>query len=479
MATLRDRFESKIDRSGDHHIWTGSSTKEGVGQIRIDGTLRTAAQVSWELEHGDLPAGARIRSCSDEKLCIRVDHLRLELPAGLPDDSGRARSKRGGGSISQLDTNKWKLTADAGRDDSGHRRRVSRTVYGTKAQATKALATLVVEVGSGSTRPTPSSGAVSVSDLVEWYLDFARNERGLEHSTVFGYGEVYDKWLRDKIGHQNADRLSPADLDRAFGRMRRAGLSRSRMNNARALISGAYKWGRRHKKVSANPVLGFELPMSTKAPKTTSTPEVDELLQILTGADEHEPDIAPVLKLAATTGMRRGELAGLRRDRLRLDRNELIVDTAVNDAGGTVVVKPTKTKQSRVVSLDEGTVHLLADHLEQMDRRAGISGLKIDQDAFVFSIDPACAEPMRPEYMTRHMRILRSKLGISTSDFDATILALRKWTSTELMDAGFNPSAISERQGHTVQVMLHHYSSRRRSADRAAADHLGQQVHAT
>jgi hypothetical protein len=86
---------------------------------------------------------------------------------------------------------------------------------------------------------------------------------------------------------------------------------------------------------------------------------------------------------------------------------------------------------------------------------------------------------MRPEFMTRRMRQLRGKLGIASGDFDATILALRKWTTTELMDAGFNPSTVSGRQGHTVQVMLHLYSARRRSADRAAADHLGQRVHGT
>lgn len=175
--------------------------------------------------------------------------------------------------------------------------------------------------------------------------------------------------------------------------------------------------------------------------------------------------------------MRRGELAGLRRDRLRFDRNEIIVDTAVNDAGGTIVIKATKTKQSRVVSLDNGTIEMLSEHLHQMDDRAERCAVDIANDAFVFSLDPSCAEPMRPEFMTRRMRLLRKALGIGRGDFDATILAMRKWTSTELMDAGFNPSAISERQGHTVQVMLHHYSSRRRSADRAAADHLGQRVH--
>ena len=44
------------------------------------------------------------------------------------------------------------------------------------------------------------------------------------------------------------------------------------------------------------------------------------------------------------------------------------------------------------------------------------------------------------------------------------------------MDAGFNPTAVSSRQGHTVQVMLNNYSSRRASADQAAADHLGAAV---
>ena len=175
--------------------------------------------------------------------------------------------------------------------------------------------------------------------------------------------------------------------------------------------------------------------------------------------------------------MRRGELSGLRRDRLRLDRGELLVDTAINDAGGTVVEKPTKTKRNRSVSLDPVTIGLLRQHLADMDQRAATCGVTVAEDGFVFSLDPTCRTPMRPELMTRRMRQLRKALGIRPGEFDATILALRKWTSTELMDAGFNPSTVSGRQGHTVQVMLAHYSTRRRSADQAAAQHLGHKVH--
>ncbi len=136
---------------------------------------------------------------------------------------------------------------------------------------------------------------------------------------------------------------------------------------------------------------------------------MDELIQILTGADEFEPEIAHALKLATTTGMQQGELSGLRRSRFRPKRNELVVDTAVNDAGGTVVIKPTKTKRSRVVSLDEATVEMLEDHIRDMDARADECGVEVVEDPFVFSLNPTCGEPMRPEFMTRHMRLLRSK----------------------------------------------------------------------
>jgi hypothetical protein len=64
-----------------------------------------------------------------------------------------------------------------------------------------------------------------------------------------------------------------------------------------------------------------------------------------------------------------------------------------------------------------------------------------------------------------------------TEMFDGSILALRKFTSSELLDAGFNLSAVAQRQGHGPQVLVKHYAKARPSADRKAADYLGQIVH--
>ena len=479
MAVDPERFEAKIDRSGEHHRWLGASAANGVGQVRVDGKLVSAPRIAYELAHGPLPAGQTVLSCPDDSTCVRPDHLRVQqsrrAPKRAADPPGR--SPRGAGSIKAMGPGVWKIGITAGVDEEGFRRRKFRTVRGTRLEATKALAALITEVGDGGALPRQSERSLTVEELVRWYLQFATEERGLEHSTMLGYETAYDNWVSDMIGNRRASTITPGDLDTLFGRMRRAGLSRSRMNNVRSVLSGAYKWGKRHRKVTTNPVQGFDLPVSTHTPRPTTAPELDALLHVLDIAEQHDPVIAPVLKLGATTGLRRGELAGLRRDRVRLDRNEIVVDTAVNDAGGLIVEKQTKTRQRRTLMIDEATVGMLRAHLKAMDDRAELLRTTVAPNAFVFSLDPDCSSPMRPEFLTRRMRQLRKDHNLTDGSFDATILALRKWTSSELMDAGFNPAAVSGRQGHTVQVMLHHYSTRRRSADQAAAEHLGAQVH--
>lgn len=60
--------------------------------------------------------------------------------------------------------------------------------------------------------------------------------------------------------------------------------------------------------------------------------------------------------------------------------------------------------------------------------------------------------------------------------FDASVQGLRRFTTTELLDAGFNVSMVANRQGHSPHVLVDHYSKRRYSEDQRAAEHLGRVV---
>lgn len=73
---LVDRFEAKVDRSGEHHIWLGAvHQRRGTGHLKVAGKPTTAHRVAWELAHGPLGSGQRVLPCPDEPRCVKVEHL--------------------------------------------------------------------------------------------------------------------------------------------------------------------------------------------------------------------------------------------------------------------------------------------------------------------------------------------------------------------------------------------------------------------
>ena len=72
MVALAERFYAKVDQSGEHHVWTGSRTAQGFGQVRVEGRLHTATQVAWQLVHGPIPEGGKVTGCPAEPACVRI-----------------------------------------------------------------------------------------------------------------------------------------------------------------------------------------------------------------------------------------------------------------------------------------------------------------------------------------------------------------------------------------------------------------------
>jgi integrase len=80
--------------------------------------------------------------------------------------------------------------------------------------------------------------------------------------------------------------------------------------------------------------------------------------------------------LAATTGMRRSELAGADRELLDLDSATLgIEDTRVVVAGQTIDSDGKSNSGVRVISLDAFTIQLLRQHLAVLDDERAAFGL--------------------------------------------------------------------------------------------------------
>jgi integrase len=363
--------------------------------------------------------------------------------------------------------------------------------------------------------------------------------------TIGDYRRLHEKWFSPEIGRQRVRDVDEETIDKIFGRMRKAGLSRSRLNHARSLYVPFFRWAKSRRIISRNPMADFQLPTSRYVSTERTPPEVEEVSLLLNEALTVIPDVAPVLALGAVTGMRRGELVGLRRSRIAWNECRLTVDVSIDE---TKRVKGTKTRRERSFYVDVETIDMLRRHCDQMDLRAAEFGTTVADGAFVFSLESDCSKPIPPDYVTKRVGVLKDHLGIAVKkpetiyledealalyrqrasarpvgktgpapkggvsfneigkrlgrserwatlavasaerreaalargldlDFDGSILALRKFTSSELLDAGFNISMVAQRQGHGPQVLIKHYSKSRRSADRKAAEHLGRVVH--
>ncbi len=255
-----------------------------------------------------------------------------DTPAGSPFNE--ALSVRGAGFKRQIRPGVWRLEVTAGTHDDGAQRRESKTIEAVNSdEASAELGRFAVEVRNAPAASSREVRKITVNDAIEQFLvEHLAGEKGREPKTVNDYRRLHEQWFAPHFGSRLVRHVEPAMIDNGFGRMRRAGLSRSRMNQAKSLYGPFFRWTKARRMTSTSPMVDFQLPTSKQVSKERLPPELEELSILLNEAVAVIPDVAPLLVLGAVSGMRRGELTGLRRNRIVWKELRLTVDTAIGDS---------------------------------------------------------------------------------------------------------------------------------------------------
>jgi integrase len=296
----------------------------------------------------------------------------------------------------------------------------------------------------------------------------AEKEHTVGDTTYANYAEYVEVVIAPRIGLMRLDRLTPGFLQRFINELHASGrkdgtggLSSSRTNGAYTLLRSALKRAHELGLLPANP-MALVRPVRHEA---REYPEWDEahLARFLEAA--LATPLGPYWVLALVTGMRRGELLGLRWRDLDWERSCLRLRQQVKALRGRAREGNLKSRRPRVVYLGAGTMALLAEH--QTNQKTHKIEVRLDwvENDLVFCADDG--RPWNPTSLT-HMfarlveqaRVPRIKLHL-----------LRAVNASISVAEGADPRTLADRLGHSrPSTTADHYLLRSAGRQRDLAE---------
>jgi integrase len=347
----------------------------------------------------------------------------------------------GSGSITEVRDGVFRLRVRAGTDPiDGRSRYVTETFHGGKKAAQQRLAELVSK-HSGRR----SGSAVTLGWLIDDWLAITQ----LADSTRVRYGYAL-KHLPEAWRTTRAENIARRDLEQLYAELAKRKVGAATIRKLHNCLSGAYSAAVRWDLVTVNPCHGARAPQDRKRPDVVPSPEM--LRQILDAAKADDEQTLVWLTLAIVTGARRAEVLALRWRDVDLDKRQVSINGSIDNSRGR---SATKTRQTRIVPIDNATVDLLRSWRVAQTERAFAVKARIVANCYVLSHDVTSRTPWAPHAITTKFMRLRNATGI-----DCRLHDLRHAYATSLLNAGVPFHEVSSLMGHsktstTVDIYAH------------------------
>lgn len=72
-----EKYQDKVNKTPDCHIWIGSINPYGYGIIFINGKHKQAHRIAFEARYGIIPKGMVINHLCRVRNCVNPDHLEI------------------------------------------------------------------------------------------------------------------------------------------------------------------------------------------------------------------------------------------------------------------------------------------------------------------------------------------------------------------------------------------------------------------
>ena len=364
----------------------------------------------------------------------------------------------------------WSFAVWVPAHDDVPRRQVARGGYRTKWDALSAERRFLVELEDDVATSAVPVGPTVGEFLVEWLV---ASEPTRRPTTSVSYERCVRDHVIPHLGRVRLRDLAPehirswqAALLRTPRRFRDGPLSTTTVRYCHRLLRRALQDALRWDLVDRNVCDAVVAPRRADTEMSVwSPPDVRRFLGFV--ADDR---LVAMWRLFLVTGMRRGEVAGLRWIDVDLEAGRLSVQHTRVLVYSAVQVSEPKTKRSRrVIALDAGTVDALRDHqTRQADERAYAQDVWVES-GYVFVREDGT--PMDPDRISHLFRVAVEAAGLPK----IRLHDLRHTAASLALATGIHPKVVSERLGHSsVAITLDTYSHLTPGLQEDAAERLGE-----
>ncbi|MGH9033192.1 MAG: tyrosine-type recombinase/integrase [Acidimicrobiia bacterium] len=361
----------------------------------------------------------------------------------------------------------WRFIVDLAPDPATGRRRQQRgSGFRTRKEAEAALNELLA---SNRAAAPAKAGRQTVREFLEEWL-VANKPPTLSPTTWRGYVDLARKRVIPRIGAVRLDALTPKVLRdlytdlRENGTGRNGGLAPQSVKNTYTFVNRALEDAVRMRILKENP---NRLAPRPKVPKTEADVWSPEEASAFLARSTDDP-LWPAWLLLLTTGMRRGEIVGLRWRDVDFEDGRVIVRQNVVAAGYDVHAKDPKTTGSRrTVALDAVTVDSLRQHRRRVEQLMEALGGTLESTTRVFLSE--VGEELHPQSFTYRFRKAAERAGLRP----ISIRDGRHTSATIALAAKTHPKIVSERLGHAdIRITLDTYSHVMEDLQREAAENI-------
>jgi integrase len=338
-------------------------------------------------------------------------------------------------------------------------------VYGTRRTKELAQAALTDSLAAHAKGEDIEPNKMTTAEWLQDWLELVRP--GLKPGTVRSYHDIIEHRLTPWLGDVPLGKLRPAQISACYAKLREkgrrdgnGGLSETSLEHTHRCLRAALEAAAKSRMIPRNPADDIvKKPKRGQVEMCTWMPE-----QLKAFLDLTEPDrFHPLWVLAAMTGMRRGELLGLKWSdidvkwddkpiedgRLSVLRNRVAV-------GYEVVEGTPKTPRSiRVIDLDSETIRILKKWKNGAQKGEQLAwGPGWTDSGYVFTREDGT--PLHPHQVADAFEAAVLRSGLPVIRFHD----LRHGWATMALRAGASPKIVSERLGHvsvgfTMTVYAH------------------------